>query len=299
MRSLPTVLRYGLGQLGLSGLMAGACCAAEPTTGMPEVVNGAATTIQIIPWIEVNSPDPSGIDHAVEGLLVWKRVTDTAIVSTIPGLAGIYREFRRRVPQMRIIPGIKTNDALPQLDSVDGWRTVGQQIRAVCDASGQTIVVLENESASKRYVHGEYEIDLDRLRRGLQQLPDGVEIIWYPSVTGASVAQQQRGEDLCRVVADVLDVRFIDLSLNCPAAVRYKWSKLGRARLEKLARKPTIPMLYCYGPGSRWWMDEQIPDALTHVKGGWVILYPGGKRWPEAARSITRILAESASLRVP
>lgn len=275
-------------------LTVSAFCVAQESVSPPD---GRS---RIVPWVEsTNSRRSIKIDDLVEGLLIWSEITDTAIVSTSPGGESLYPVLRKRVPGMIIIPGVKTKDLLPRFDSVAGWRAVARQVRVVCDASGQTRVLLENESASKKSMHGKYEIDLARFRKGLQQLPKGIEIIWYPSITGASEAQQQRCERLCRVAAEVLDVSFTDLSLNCPAALRHRLSKVGTQRLDKIAKKPTIPILYCYGPGSRWWMDEEIPGALTHVKGGWVILYPGGKRWPQAARSITRILGESAPSRAP
>ena len=279
-------------QLALAAVVGVTSCKGEPP---PDQRHGAvrrADRVKIVPWIEVNTLESKAIDDAASGLLIWRNVTDTAIVSTVPGCADLYSQLRKKVPGMHIIPGIKTNACLKAFDSVPGWRIVADQVRAVCEAAGERRVVLENESALKEYWRGSLDIDLDRLRDGLGRLPQGIEIIWYPSMVGESSEVQQRAERLCRVAAEVLDVRFTDLSINGPRSVSYRWSKRGKRRLEKLARKATIPILYFYGPGSRWWQDDQLFQPLELAGEGWVIIYPGVKRWRRAADSISKILAE-------
>ena len=266
--------------------MPGAC-------GAQDSGSKATDPIVIIPWVEsTNSRKSIKVDDLVDGLVVWSKITDTAIVSTSPGGESLYPVLLARVPGITIIPGVKTHELLPRFDSVTGWKAVARQVTAVLKAAGGKRVLLENETACKKYFNGEQEIDLDRLREGLRQLPAGIEVIWYPSITGAGERQRQRCERVCRIAAEVLDVLFVNLSMNSPKALRHKASHRGKQRLDKIAKKPTIPMMYCYGPGSRWWMDEDIPGALKHVMGGRVILYPGGKRWPQAARSITKLLSE-------
>lgn len=270
--------------------------AASPPACPQDSRSDADVRPQIVPWVESTQSRKSiKIDELVGGLRTWSKITDTAIVSTSPGGESLYAVLLERVAGITIIPGVKTKDLLPRFDSVEGWRAVARHVALVSKLAGDKRVALENETAFKPYINGEYEIDLGRFRRALGQLPADVEIIWYPSMVGGTTQTQRRAEVVCEVVADVLQERvtFTDLSINGPKAVQNGWAKKGRRTLDRIADKPLIPILYCYGPGSRWWMDEELPGALKHVQGGRVILYPGGKRWPQAARSITRLLSDS------
>jgi len=248
---------------------------------------------KIVPWIEVNVVTTRAIDNAAAGLRRWKDVTDTAIVSTAPGGARIYPMLRDRVPSMRIIPGLKTNDLLKRFDSPVAWASVVRELRAIRAASGETTILLEHESAIRGYLDGAYEIDEGQLQESLRQVPKDWEIIWYPGLVGESDAAQDRAALLCRAAQAVLTVRFTDLSRSSPAAVGYRWSRMGKQRLARLAKEPTIPLLYFYGPGSKWWQDDQLREALALCSDGWVILYPGAKRWQRASQVLSKELLRS------
>jgi hypothetical protein len=255
--------------------------------------------VKLLPWVEDNY---AGYDERViEGLKIWSRVTDTAIVSTMPGRAELYRKLRQRVPGMHIIPGIKTRTLLPVFDSVEGWRRVAEEVAAVSSAAGERVVLLENETAIRPYRRGEQKISLDRLRDALAQLPKGIGIIWYPSIHSPRNPVHDRYENVCRVVAEVCDVRFTDRSTQSPAALHEPWRREVRRTLERLSSKPTLPLLYAYAQRSStvYWLDQQIPEALAYVRREWgedaeLIIYPGMKRWGEAARSISDIVTRSA-----
>jgi hypothetical protein len=245
--------------------------------------------VVLVPWIEVNTLAAARINHAVQGLLIWQKVTDTAIVSTRPGCAALYPELRRRLPGMRIIPGIKTHDRLPRFDSVAGWKALAREIRAVCASSGENWVVLENEGAIKGYWREEYDIDPDELRKALKQLPDDVNYIWYPGfmLNADKAVTRERADVVARIVNEVCNARIIDLTYSSPADIRRRGTKSVRQRIaevEKLVKRPLIPMLYCYG--DRYWPDERIPEAISNTGGGWVILYSGIKHWIEAAQAV-------------
>jgi len=296
----------------ISGLLLAAycVCAKEPTADDELAVTHASLPpgepVQIVPWIEVNTLDERDTANAVEGLLFWRRVTDTAIVSTVGGCSALYPRLRQRVPDMRIIPGLKTNDFLTQFDDLEGWRKVGREVKAICQAAvgdGPCLVLLENESASRDELAGREELDSGRLREGLKlafPTDQSIEVIWYPSMVGETEKTQQCAERLCQAAADTLSVRFTDLSMGGPKSLGNRWSKRGKQTLDRLAKKQTIPMLYFYGPGSRWWQDEQIKSALTLIGppptkrsgGRWVIIYPGAKHWTKAARSISNELSQ-------
>ncbi len=72
---------------------------AYPNQAKPDAAPGKlAQPLVILPWVEVNALASRTINHAVEGLLIWQKVTDPAIVSTGPGCAALYPGLRRRVP---------------------------------------------------------------------------------------------------------------------------------------------------------------------------------------------------------
>lgn len=250
----------------------------------------AAAGPRIVPWVEVTKS--TSARELLAGLRTWSKITDTAIVSISPGGESLYPALRKHVPGMTIIPGIKTNDLLPRFDSVEGWGAVAQLVKAVCASTGQRRVLLENESAISWYLRGHRELDHRQFREAVEQLPAGIEVIWYPGVVGETEETQQRASGICQNMADLCDVRFTELTIGDVALLKYGWNRRARYRMVSIAKKPTIPILYCYGPSSKWWKDEEIPEALTRAADDqdFVILYPGAKRWPEAARSITRVL---------
>ncbi len=268
---------------------------ADCQTGGSESRPGRTTQkLRIIPWVEVNFP-PRYVEDAVEGLRIWRKVTDTAIVSTMPGRADLYRELRKRVPDMHIIPGLKTMDLLKRFDSVGGWRIVAKELAAIRAASGERVILLDNEIAMKPYIDGVQPVNLDRLRTGLSKLPRDIDYLWYPSIFGKD-DKQRRNAEVCRVVEEVLkDVRFLDQRYQGIRAVTDRARIAADKRLKAIARKPTLPMLYFYGSDGRyvWWKDEQVHEALEHIRREWgdsadVVIYPGVKRWVEAASSISR-----------
>jgi len=288
----------------------GALSAQPPTSasgGAPIV-----QSIKLIPWVELNKATPANVDSVVAGLVQWRVVTDRAFVSVVPGNASVYHELKKRVPDMRILPGLKTNDLLSQFDDVDGWGRIGKEMTAILSGSGEDHIVLENESAIRAYLEGKQPIHLPELRKGLQSLPPNVHVIWYPSIVGESEEMQARAAAVCRIAVEVLSVRFVDLSASGPKTLQSKWARLAKQQLSLISDRPVVPMLYFYGPGSRWWQDDQIGGALAaattdfrdSVKQDalaehWIILYPGAKRWHEAAASIAAELAEAAALASP
>ncbi|MGD2108835.1 MAG: hypothetical protein PVI86_05525 [Phycisphaerae bacterium] len=251
---------------------------------------------KIVPWIELNTSRASAMNRTVEGLRAWhadpELAIDTAIVSTTPGHEGIYTELRRRVPGMRIIPGMKTWTILQRFDSVEGWREVSRHVAAALAESHEHELLLDNETAIKKYRRGEYDIDLRHLREGLRLLPRDIKYIWYPSIHGSGDAVQERFAVVCGVAAEVLDVRFTDRSVHGPQALGDSWLKKAQERLDRFSEAPSIPIIYCYGD-DRWWPDARIPDALEQTDKPLVILYPGAKRWTEAALKITEVLSEA------
>ncbi len=245
-------------------------------------------------WLELNSDKPEKMDEAVAGLLEWQKITDTAIVTTVPGVR-IYGELCACVPGMQIIPGVKTNDVLrdhvgPRFDDVDGWKKIGKELAAMAEATGSKIVVLEGESAVERYRLGNETINWALFRKCLAQLPKDLTIGWYPAMTGGDDDEQDRMGSLSDEVADSLcnAVLLDHQSRGGPRGLTYSWSIKGREKLDEIVRRvpgtSILRMMYFYGPKESYWQDDQIFEALGSVGDGRVIIYPGAERWVKAAK---------------
>jgi hypothetical protein len=159
------------------------------------------------------------------------------------------------------------------------------------------VVLLENEWTLNPYLDGEYELDHELFRQGLEQLPRDVKYIWYPGLLGSG-ERLERYVAVIEVVADTLGAQFTCLSIAGPAEAftTIHWSEDARELLRSLSPgEPTIPLLYFYGPDTYWWEDEQIHEALGLSRSLWgegatVLIYPGFTRWPDAAQSIADLL---------
>jgi len=284
------------------------CISPAAAIGDPE----APPRPKIIPWVECNWPDApankddpaskSTLDHVVDGLLLWQGVTDTAIVSTMPGKTRLYATLRSRVPGMRIIPGLKTMTLLDRLDSETGWQVIANEVSAIAAATGERVILLENEKAVYPFIRDEQAVDVSRLRKALDRLPKNIEYLWYPSIFGKE-AEQQRAAEICRAAEDALvNVRFLDQRFQGARAVTDPARIAADRRLRAFARRPTLRMAYFYGPDHpiTWWRDDQIdeamqvcaraPDASTEV-----VIYPGLKRWAKAAESLSAKLKGPAA----
>ena len=260
----------------------------------------ACEPLNVIPWVELNY---RSYDEAViEGLQIWSAVGDTAIVSTRPGRSDLFAMLRLRIPQTRVIPGLKTTSLLDRFDSITGWQSVAREVSAIRQQSGERVILLENEEAIKAYFQGTETLDFDSFRAALAQLPGDTQYIWRPSVYwfAAGDAGHQRLVQVARVVEEVLpDVRFLDqryISYDTVTSQRYGETK---AVLDSFASNPTIPSLYFYGPDHPliWWRDSELQEALAHVRLAWgssadVIIYTGIDYWLDAAHVLTGLMLE-------
>jgi len=251
--------------------------------------------VKLVPWFELNYLEDWRKDMCVHGMQEWSRVTDTVIISTIQGRSYIYQELRERVPNIRIIPGMKTKELLDRFDSLQGWQRVAEEVSAVLEATGEHTLLLENESAMRPYIEGEYEIDPAQLRVALAQLPDGIEYLWYPALHGTA-EQQPRYLALCDAMRAVHDVRFLDQSM-CGRDTDPEWGRQVREKILGISVHTPAPLILFYGPGTTWWMDSQIVEVLNIIDATWdsdvmAILHSGQEYWPVAAEHISNILEE-------
>lgn len=256
---------------------------------------------KILPWVECNHLNQ--VPSTIVGLKILQFLTDSAIVSTVPTGSGFYRTIRRQVPGMKIIPGIKTNDLLADdFASRSGWRAIRDEVVKCLVATKSRIVIFDNESAMRPVWTGDQEYNLKRLREAivLANFPSNVAYLWYPSIgawrNSSADPQQQIAAEICKTVQDAFpgEVVFIDsATLSGPTALTWGANMRVAGMLDEFSLRQPIPVLYCYGPESRWWTDEDIPNALDRVQGDTAILYPGARRWTEAAGILTRTLYEA------
>jgi hypothetical protein len=249
---------------------------------------------KLIPWLELNIADDEAVNKMLEGLLEWRKITDTAIVSVEPGNVWFFRELKKPLPDMKIIAGLKTSPVFRRrpIDTVEDWKRIGEEIRAFADATGIKRVALENESATKDYVFkGAYKVDEGRLREGLRHLPDDIEVLWYPAAGGAGEVLE-RYLVICRALQAECNVRFFDHS---SFYYKHSWGKPATINateeLEKIARKPTLPIIYtCAGPR---YEPDNLHEAVALAKGKWgsrteIVIYTGATQWVEHGREITK-----------
>ncbi|MBK9119146.1 MAG: BACON domain-containing protein [Phycisphaerales bacterium] len=245
------------------------------------------TTPLIIPWLEVNVADEAQIEHCVAGLQKWRRVTHTAVVTTNTGREWLYTTLKQRVPDMQIIPGIKTAPRLGtnSFDNLLGWERIATSAALMVANAGVNQLVLENETALMSYWFGGATINFSQLAAGLSTLPPHIEYIWFPSVHSRQAWLQQRSADLCAFVNGVINTRFVDQSICHPLWPNDQAWIQNRATLEALSSNPILPLIYfgCSGDTCFWTYDG-IPRALGLLsQRSDVLFYTGSTLWIEAA----------------
>lgn len=255
----------------------------------------AAEDIKIIPWIELNRGTDEEWMTTIGGLLIWQKITDTAVVSTIPGNERFYRRLRYAVPDMTIIPGIKTNDAVGKgrFDWKRGWKAIADSIERACETADVRICVLENETAMYPIRVGEFTPDLERFRTCIQQLPKDVELWWYPGIPGWKKDVQLRYKAICEIVDDELNVRLTDITNATPTRRRpHEGRRRSRAQMAEFVDEVPIPMIYV---GRLGWEYDRLPEAIELIlKPGVneVLVYPGYAQWLTGAQNVVRRVSE-------
>lgn len=273
----------------------------------PQAPTSAPTgaPLVIVPWLEYAST-PGMHEETLRGMREWQTVTDRVIVSVIyPKDYGVLRTLRAQCPGLRIIPGLKTSTVLDPKDfaSPARWEQIARSVAQLLEDTGEHTLLFENETAVRDYIEGRAEIDLERLRRCLQQLPRDVRYLWYPATSGAP-DRFERYQRVNRVVQEVCDAELVDHNtLFGPREYNEPGTRELAERLRAGAKHAPVPMLYCYGdePGEYarvwWWRDAQLPEILAVARerfpaAQWAIVYPGARRWASGARAIAGVLLQ-------
>lgn len=262
----------------------------------------------LIAWMEANHL--ADVDHCIEGLREWAKITNTAIVSTVPGLAGeLYLTLPHAATRVgRIIPGLKTHPILGDdgWDNKERWAEVWREVGEIVAVTGSETVVFEHESAVKSVLAGP-PWDPAKFRECLEQsdLSKNLRILWRPLITSSfGETGQLIGLEIGLIVKQACpNVVLIDgTSVTSPWATTAGITQRGSRLLRALASPDDPwPIAYFYGPEKSYWQDEQIihstpnqPAVLDLVQGKILILYPGKARWVEAAKAIVGVLTSDA-----
>jgi len=271
----------------------------DPPPVDPPVIDPITTNPPLIPWLEVNQGSSREEDRKVErdtcvaGAKIWAGVTDTIIVSTNTGHADLYMELRERLPNMTIIPGLKTNDMLKgKFDSPDAWKAFAVEVNAVLKTSGQRTLVFEHESCLGDLWRGGDPLDLEQVKKGLEYLPQGVKYIWYP-VLLANNDQRSVYVPLMKMVQDTIDCQLADITICEPPNRRD--NKTAQAALVDLSNDyVAAPMIYLeYFGSTLYWRNTQIREILERGKDRpYLIMYPGSSDWVSSATEVIAILRE-------
>ncbi|MGD2110308.1 MAG: hypothetical protein PVI86_13085 [Phycisphaerae bacterium] len=283
--------------------------------GYSTPVAGAPPMPKIAAWVEVNSRSNTAIENATNGIRAWGQsgAVDAVIISTVPGSESLFTLFYAVCAEagVTLVPGIKTERAMPlvtgrdgkvyrKLDDYRAWTTISYAVALASNNAQSSVVLLENETATKGHTLGQIEFDPAQWSKAIRQLPQGVQVLWYPTVTSSEPDRRLRQlELLWYVMAEHPDVLLVDNSIDREGSYLSTHGQTNLGYLEALnasfypdSARPLYRMLYCYGPDSRWWQDDAIVPLIVGPAGeeNWVILYPGAERWRKAAEQIGWLL---------
>ena len=262
------------------------------TCGQPEPPEPPEPLVAV-PWVEQNNLDPDKIQNVVDGLLVWQRSTDTAIVSTTPGKAELFTTLRAQTPGMHIIPGMKIHDRVGDtgIDVVANWELVAADVAEIIATSGETRLVLECESAMNAYEEETYDINMATLIEGIQLLPSGIEYWWYTIVA----PDHARGRALLEAVQEGFgtSVTFVDLDISSPWNVVPGFASqraARRAAYDAVALNPPLPIVYFFSDNWLYWDEDEILEAMSYTDARPIIPYTGSTHWVARAITLTNML---------
>ncbi len=276
---------------------------------------------QIMPWIEINGlvgwEWPEWMATAIKGLINWSLITDNAIITTRAGFTDVYTQVLVGIEGtgMSIIPGLKTSSVLDdRFDDVAKWALIADEVTSLTAAANSEFFVFEHEGALNNHVNnylrfpgGEHSVDLEQLKFALGQLPQDIKYIWYPGFTGLWSADPENynwTSGICLAANEALpDVDFTDLTWSAPQDFEirftpgtYSYNRL--IEINSTISNDLLPMVYFYGPGTQWWMDEGITTILEKEPDK-LIIYTGGPRWIAGAINLSALISSYRALTMP
>ncbi len=313
---------------------------ADETAAQPDTSRdpGAKSTTdaklprKIIPWIEVNAPyarvarwahtrpdailsrpNINYIDHCVEGLPYWSKITDTVIVLTKhKQVDTLYPELMRRKPsKMHIIGGLKTFVLGEDFANPQGWQTIARYAKRVVRITGSNVVVIGCETPLLPFHRGKASIDFDKLRESLSQLRDtGIQFWWHPiRILPNSPDFPTREQDTTRLVQTIHEVLpdsvFLTAYTSWHGFEKNRKSELTlRAKMIDLVGIDHIHDRLFPTPDGYWHYDGGVKkrcntvaeavDRLSQPNGGVIMdVFPGGLSWVQVAKEFSQAMSKT------
>ncbi len=259
--------------------------------------------------VELSDPDITYLDHTIEGLQHWAKITDTVMVTTrAPYIDRVYETIERRKPDgLNIIGGIKLDGVSPDLTGEGKWWSrIALDAAQIAGITGVRKIALLGETLLTPFHRGDIEIDFKRLAKSLKPLADtGIEFQWHP----------------IRVMMDTKNfpdrfdqtIRFVDTVLeavpNSKFLTAYRtWKKDQKPNslnliydMQRIVGRDRIIDRLFVTPDGNWWYPENrtkrgntVAEAIKRLEreaASTLAVYPGALSWPQVARAMAEAMA--------
>ena len=255
----------------------------------------------------------------------------SVVVSTMPGKGREEQVFghllsRCRNAGLTLIPGLKASPAFPiaaeldgkhynRFDSLVGWGELADSVTLACHYAESPSVVLDLESASRGYVNGVEgcEINLAFLVECIHQLPAGIDVAIYPTLTSVpgDMTNPQKYAKQMTIVRAFLSAHgactLVDTSLGAPSDFNNPRVWRNEDRLREFNRDfypwtDALPMyrkMWWYNRDKYWRDAEAMAVMLGQVKAPDVaLIYTSFDRFLEGTETIARLLRIASGERV-
>ncbi|GJM23698.1 MAG: hypothetical protein DHS20C16_01130 [Phycisphaerae bacterium] len=271
------------------------------------------------PDVNLTHPNIKYIDHCIEGLPHWAKITDTVIVLTKPErIATLYPELMRRKPSgLHIVGGLKTFMLKDDYADPAGWQAIARSAQRVVNITGNNVVVLGSETPLTPFHRGEATIDFDKLRKSLVPLRDtGIQFWWHPvRILSSSPKFPNREKESTRLVETILDVLPDSVFLTAYTSWHgYEQNRHGELSMRKKMidlvgvdhihdRIFPTPDGYWHYSGGKKKRCSTTAEAITQLNkpnGGVIMdIFPGGLSWVQVAKEFAEAMPNSAKSEQP
>jgi len=145
-------------------------------------------------------------------------------------------------------------------------------------------------------------IDMVKFQKGLELLPKNLHYIWYPTIDNVhpDSSMRKRMYPYLKIINEILSPLWLSAGYSRPQTpLPTTWSIISQEFLRRLNREkyvnwsmPLLFPIYCYGPKTKWWEDEQVPHVINSIPSGDIaIIYPGYVYWLESSKKIVDLIS--------
>jgi len=253
---------------------------------------------RLIPIVEVNSPDKQYADGmtqmetCLDGLRSWGEVCDAAIVTTTWNYAGsLYGEIstaQKKVggPASRVnIIGLKLGGYM-RFDDPKLWAGVSTAVEIIAENTGQSIVVLDNETALEKFNTGEQMLDYRTMRKAMDVLPREIAF-WMagPNVLMGNSAFPERFEETSDLALNMAlskaGTTFVSSYGGYPKDVDTDRRARERDTMDRITDGATIDKMYVRPTAEDrgWYVPSQVAEYAAKLPSDTIIIDTGLANW--------------------